>query len=147
MKNYGLLLARIARWMRDDAKLFVHIFVHRTLAYHFQVQDGRDWMSKYFFTGGTMPSKNLLLNFQDDLRIERQWWISGTHYERTANHWLAALDAAKDHVLPMLVDTYGARDAALWLQRWRMFYMAVAELFGYANGDEWGVGHYRFEKR
>jgi cyclopropane-fatty-acyl-phospholipid synthase len=147
MKNYGLLLAKIARWMRDSAKLFVHIFVHRTLAYHFQVEDGSDWMSKYFFTGGTMPSENLLLNFQDDLRVERQWWVSGTHYERTANHWLTALDAAKDRVMPMLVDTYGARDAAIWLQRWRMFYMAVAELFGYANGNEWGVGHYRFEKR
>ncbi|SEE97774.1 cyclopropane-fatty-acyl-phospholipid synthase [Burkholderia sp. WP9] len=147
MKNYGLLLAKIAGWMREDAKLFVHIFVHRTLAYHFQVQDGSDWMSKYFFTGGTMPSEALLLNFQDDLRMERQWWVSGTHYERTANHWLAALDAAHDRVMPMLVDTYGARDAAVWLQRWRMFYMAVAELFGYANGNEWGVGHYRFVKR
>ena len=147
MKNYGLLLAKIARWMRQDAKLFVHIFVHRTLAYHFQVEDGSDWMSKYFFTGGTMPSENLLLNFQDDLRVERQWWVSGTHYERTANHWLAALDAAKDHVMPMLVATYGAHDAVIWLQRWRMFYMAVAELFGFANGNEWGVGHYRFQKR
>jgi cyclopropane-fatty-acyl-phospholipid synthase len=147
MKNYGLLLGKISRWMRDEAKLFVHIFVHRTLAYHFQVQDGSDWMSKYFFTGGTMPSEALLLNFQDDLRMERQWWVSGTHYERTANQWLAALDAARDRVMPMLVDTYGARDAAVWLQRWRMFYMAVAELFGYANGNEWGVGHYRFVKR
>jgi cyclopropane-fatty-acyl-phospholipid synthase len=147
MKNYGLLLAKIARWMRADAKLFVHIFVHRTLAYHFEVRDGSDWMSKYFFTGGTMPSEALLLNFQDDLRMERQWWVSGTHYERTANHWLAALDAARDQVMPMLVDTYGVRDAAVWLQRWRMFYMAVAELFGYASGNEWGVGHYRFVKR
>jgi cyclopropane-fatty-acyl-phospholipid synthase len=143
MKNYGLLLARIARWMRDDAKLFVHIFAHRTLAYHFQVKDGSDWMSKYFFTGGTMPSNDLLLHFQDDLRMERQWWVSGTHYERTANQWLAALDAVKDRVMPMLVDTYGSHDAGIWLQRWRMFYMAVAELFGYANGNEWGVGHYR----
>ncbi|MFM0073468.1 cyclopropane-fatty-acyl-phospholipid synthase [Paraburkholderia sediminicola] len=147
MKNYGLLLAKISRWMRDDAKLFVHIFVHRTLAYHFQVQDGNDWMSKYFFTGGTMPSEALLLNFQDDLRMERQWWVNGTHYERTANHWLAALDAACDRVMPMLAHTYGARDAAVWFQRWRMFYMAVAELFGYVNGNEWGVGHYRFVKR
>jgi cyclopropane-fatty-acyl-phospholipid synthase len=73
--------------------------------------------------------------------------VSGTHYERTANHWLTALDAARDRVLPMLVDTYGARDAAVWLQRWRMFYMAVAELFGYADGNEWGVAHYRFVKR
>ncbi|QQC66559.1 SAM-dependent methyltransferase [Paraburkholderia ginsengisoli] len=147
MKNYGLLLAKIARSMRAGAKLFVHIFAHRTLAYHFEVRDGGDWMSKYFFTGGTMPSEALLLNFQDDLRMERQWWVSGGHYERTANHWLAALDGARDRVMPMLADTYGARDAAVWLQRWRMFYMAVAELFGYANGNEWGVGHYRFVKR
>ena len=147
MKNYSLLLAKIARWMRDDARLFVHIFVHRTLAYHFQVQDGSDWMSKYFFTGGTMPSEALLLNFQDDLRVTRQWWVSGTHYERTANQWLAALDAARDEVMPMLVDTYGVRDAPTWFQRWRMFYMAVAELFGFAGGNEWGVGHYLFETR
>lgn len=147
MKNYQLLLAKLSRWMRADAKLFVHMFAHRTLAYHFQVQDGSDWMSKYFFTGGTMPSQNLLLNFQDDLRVERQWRVNGTHYERTANQWLAALDAAHERVMPMLVHTYGTRDAAIWFQRWRMFYMAVAELFGYANGNEWGVAHYRFAKR
>jgi len=147
MKNYGLLLAKLARWMRDDAKLFVHMFVHRTLAYHFETRDGSDWMSKYFFTGGTMPSEALLLNFQDDLRINRQWWVSGTHYQRTANQWLVALDAARERVMPMLVQTYGARDAAIWLQRWRMFYMAVAELFGLGRGNEWGVGHYLFDKR
>ena len=147
MKNYGLLLAKIARWMRDDAKLFVHIFAHRTLAYHFQVQDGSDWMSKYFFTGGTMPSEALLLHFQDDLRVTRQWWVSGTQYERTANQWLVALDAARDEVVPLFVGTYGAREAAVWFQRWRMFYMAVAELFGFAGGNEWGVGHYLFETR
>jgi cyclopropane-fatty-acyl-phospholipid synthase len=147
MKNYGLLLQKIARWMRKDAKLFVHIFAHRILAYHFEAEDRSDWMSRYFFTGGTMPSENLLLNFQDHLRVERQWWISGTHYERTATQWLAALDAAKIRVMPILIDTYGAHNAAIWLQRWRMFYMAVAELFGFAGGNEWGVAHYRFEKR
>jgi cyclopropane-fatty-acyl-phospholipid synthase len=147
MKNYGLLLEKIARWMRKDAKLFVHIFAHRTLAYHFQSEDRSDWMSRYFFTGGTMPSEHLLLNFQDHIHIERQWWVSGTHYERTATQWLTALDGAKHRVMPLLIDTYGAHDAAIWLQRWRMFYMAVAELFGFANGNEWGVAHYRFQKR
>jgi cyclopropane-fatty-acyl-phospholipid synthase len=147
MKNYGLLLQKIAHWMRKDAKLFVHIFAHRTLAYHFEVEARSDWMSRYFFTGGTMPSENLLLYFQEHLRVERQWWISGTHYERTATQWLTALDAAKDRVMPILINTYGAHDAAIWLQRWRMFYMAVAELFGFAGGNEWGVAHYRFEKR
>jgi cyclopropane-fatty-acyl-phospholipid synthase len=147
MKNYDLLLAKIARWLNDDGKLFVHIFAHRTLAYHFETLDSSDWMSRYFFTGGTMPSAGLLLNFQKDLLVRRQWWINGTHYERTANQWLAALDAAREQAMPMLVEVYGERDAAVWFQRWRMFYMAVAELFGYAHGSEWGVGHYLFEKR
>ncbi|MDR5827327.1 class I SAM-dependent methyltransferase [Caballeronia sp. LP006] len=146
MKNYGLLLEKIARWLADDGKLFVHIFAHRTLAYHFSSRDSSDWMSRYFFTGGTMPSAALLLNFQDDLRVTRQWWVNGSHYARTADLWLAALDAARARVMPMLQNTYGD-DAALWLQRWRMFYMAVSELFGYASGSEWGVAHYLFEKR
>lgn len=147
MKHYGLLLAKIARWLRDDGKLFVHIFAHPTLAYDFAVRDGSDWMSRYFFTGGTMPSAALLLYFQDDLQIRQQWWVNGTHYRRTANHWLAGLDAARERVMPILAVTYGEADAALWFQRWRMFYMAVAELFGYANGSEWGVAHYLFDKR
>lgn len=147
MKNYRALLARIADWMTPDGKLFVHLFAHRTLAYHFEVQDAKDWMSKYFFTGGTMPSESLLLHFQNDLAVARHWWLNGTHYRRTANDWLARLDAAKTTVMPILTQTYGAADAARWYQRWRMFYMAVAELFGFEEGNEWGVAHYLFEKR
>lgn len=146
MKNYGLLLAKIARWLKDDGKLFVHIFVHKLLAYHFEVQGQSDWMSRYFFTGGTMPSENLLLNFQDDLRIESQWWVDGRHYEKTSNHWLAGMDARRDEILRVFQPAYGDQ-SAVWFQRWRMFYMAVAELFGYAQGNEWGVAHYRFAKR
>lgn len=147
MKNYGLLLARIARWLKPDGRLFVHIFAHKLLAYHFEVQGRSDWMSKYFFTGGTMPSENLLLNFQDDLRLQRQWWVSGTHYERTSNHWLAGMDAQKAAIMEAFRAAYGEDQAALWFQRWRMFYMAVAELFGYAGGNEWGVAHYLFAPR
>lgn len=147
MKNYGLLLEKLSRWLRPQGTLFVHIFVHKLLAYHFEDKDQTDWMSRYFFTGGTMPSENLLLNFQDHLKLQAQWWVSGQHYERTANHWLAQLDANRDAILPLFRDCYGQKDAAVWLQRWRMFYMAVAELFGYAGGDEWGVAHYRFERR
>ncbi len=146
MKNYGLLLAKISRWLSDGGKLFVHLFAHETLAYHFAAQDSGDWMSRYFFTGGTMPSASLLLHFQDDVRVACQWWIDGTHYARTANQWLAALDAARPRVMPMLRDVYGD-GTAVWFQRWHMFYMAVAELFGYARGGKWGAAHYLFEKR
>ncbi|MDD3764843.1 MAG: cyclopropane-fatty-acyl-phospholipid synthase [Nevskiales bacterium] len=143
MKNYGQLLAKIAGWMRPDARLFVHIFAHRSLAYHFQDADQSDWMSRYFFTGGTMPSEDLLAHFQDDLTLQQRWWVSGLHYERTANHWLAAMDEHKAQIMPVFRQTYGD-SAAVWFQRWRMFYMAVAELFGFGEGNEWGVGHYRF---
>lgn len=146
MKNYGALLAKIARWLHDEGRLFVHIFAHKLLAYHFEVQGQSDLMSQYFFTGGTMPSENLLLNFQDDLRIEQQWWVDGRHYEKTSNHWLAGMDAKRDEILRVFAPTYGDQ-SAIWFQRWRMFYMAVAELFGYGEGNEWGVAHYRFAKR
>jgi len=87
------------------------------------------------------------LHFQDDLRVERQWWLSGEHYARTAEHWLARLDAARGNLMPILAQAYGEAEVTLWFQRWRMFYMAVAELFGYGGGNEWGVSHYRFVKR
>lgn len=140
MKNYGALLSKIARWMQHDGKLFVHHFAHRRLAYHFASRDTSDWMSRHFFTGGTMPSADLLSRFDDDLVVERDWWVDGTHYARTANRWLASLDSAREIVMPVLHDIYRA-DARIAFQRWRMFYMAVSELFGYAAGREWGVSH------
>jgi cyclopropane-fatty-acyl-phospholipid synthase len=145
MKNYGLLLEKISRWLHSGGQLFVHIFVHKTLAYHFEVKDQSDWMTQYFFTGGTMPSENLLLEFQEHLKIQHHWWVSGQHYEKTSNHWLDGMDQNKAALMPILESCYG-KDAAIWFQRWRMFYMAVAEFFGYDQGNEWGVGHYLFQK-
>lgn len=147
MKNYGLLLNKISRWMKAESRLFVHIFVHKLLSYHFEDKAQDDWMTRYFFRGGTMPSENLLLHFQDDLKLVKNWWIGGQHYEKTANHWLERMDAHKAEIMPVFRSAYGDAGAAVWFQRWRMFYMAVAELFGYAGGNEWGVGHYLFEKR
>ena len=145
MRNYATLLAKVARWLAPGGRLFVHIFAHRALAYPFEVRDGSDWMSRYFFTGGLMPSHDLLGEFHDDLRLAQQWWVDGTHYERTANDWLAGMDAHRAEILAVFGPAYGA-DAARWFQRWRMFYMAVAELFGFQGGREWGVGHYLFDR-
>jgi len=144
MKNYQELMQRISRWLKPGGKLFVHIFVHRHLMYPFTTEGEYDWMGRYFFTGGLMPAESTLLYFQDDLTIEDQWRVSGTHYEKTSNAWLANMDANRQEIMQTLKETYGEEDAARWFNRWRMFFMAVAELFGYANGTEWMVAHYRF---
>jgi len=145
MRNYDALLARIAGWLRPGGKLFVHIFCHRTLMYPFQTEGEHDWMGRHFFTGGLMPSADTLLWFQRSLHVERRWLVDGRHYQRTAEHWLRNQDRARAALAPVMRAAYG--DAAkLWTQRWRMFWMACAELFGYAGGSEWMVAHYRFGK-
>ncbi len=145
MRNYEALLSRIGGWLRADGKLFVHIFCHRTLLYPFETDGADNWMGKHFFTGGLMPSADTLLWFQRSLRLEERWLVDGRHYQRTANHWLAQQDLHRDAVMPILQQAY-VDAAGLWFQRWRMFWMACAELFGYADGSEWMVAHYRFSK-
>lgn len=144
MRNYALLFERIRGWLEAGGKFFMHIFVHRAVPYAFEDRGADDWMSRYFFSGGMMPSTSLPLHFQRHLGLERQWTWSGRHYEKTANAWLANLDAHRERVLPILEATYGAGHATMWLQRWRMFFMACAELWGYREGREWFVSHYLF---
>ncbi|MET0288196.1 MAG: class I SAM-dependent methyltransferase [Pseudoxanthomonas sp.] len=146
MRNYQELLGRIAGWLVPGGKLFVHIFCHKELLYLFEAQGKDNWMGRHFFTGGLMPSADTLLQFQDALSIEERWLLPGTHYEKTANAWLANQDANHDKVMGVMRKTYGLADAGLWYQRWRMFWMACAELFGYSNGHEWMVAHYRFRR-
>ncbi|MFD0737774.1 SAM-dependent methyltransferase [Lysobacter koreensis] len=145
MRNYDTLLERIGGWLRVGGKLFVHIFCHRTALYPFETQGGDNWMGRHFFTGGLMPSADTLAWFQRALHLEQRWLVDGRHYERTANHWLQAQDRNRDVLMPILEQAYGSA-APLWFQRWRMFWMACAELFGYADGEQWMVAHYRFTR-
>lgn len=147
MRNYQELLRRVSTWLKPDGLLFVHIFAHPTLAYPYEVRSAKDWMTQYFFAGGVMPSQHLLMHFQQHMAIEDHWWVNGQHYEKTSNHWLDLMDANRDRIIELFSTAYGEADAKLWVQRWRMFYMAVAEFFGYDQGQEWGVGHYLFRPR
>ncbi len=146
MRNYERLLSRIAGWLAPGGTLFVHIFAHRRFAYPFEVKDADDWMARWFFSGGLMPSVGLLGHFQRDLGLIDEWQVDGRHYERTSNDWLANMDRNREAIRPLLAATYGAGEARRWWVRWRVFFMACAELFGFADGTEWLVSHYLFAK-
>jgi len=145
MRNYAALLQRISGWMRDDARLFIHIFCHRQYSYPYTTEGSGNWLGRHFFTGGMMPGESLLLDVQTHVRVTDQWRWDGTHYEKTANAWLTNLDASRDDLMPVLARHYGPSEAARWFGRWRMFFMACAELFGYRQGSEWRVAHYLLE--
>lgn len=146
LRNYPLMFSRLNRWLKPGARLFVHIFGHRTHAYLFEVEDARDWMAQYFFSGGTMPSQDLLLDCCAPLQPLQMWVINGQHYQRTCEAWLARMDAQADHIKSLLAETYGAENTTRWWAYWRLFFLACAELFGYGQGQEWQVYHYLFEK-
>ncbi len=146
MKNYQRLLANVARWLKPGGQLFVHIFTHLKYPYHFIARDQTDWMARYFFTGGQMPSHDLLMQFQDDLKLVSDWKVDGTHYQRTAEHWLEAMDRHQAEIRPLFAETYGANQVTKWWVYWRVFYMSCAELWGFRGGQEWIVSHYLFRK-
>lgn len=144
VRNYEALFARIANWLKPEGKLFVHIFSHKRFAYPFETEGPANWMGRYFFTGGLMPSHDLLLHFQRELLLEKQWRWNGQHYANTAHAWIRRMYRHKQHILPILSDVYGKEEVTRWWVRWKLFFMACEELFGYNNGEEWGVSHYRF---
>jgi cyclopropane-fatty-acyl-phospholipid synthase len=147
MRNYQRLMKLVADALKPDGKLFVHIFTHKTLAYKFEVKDETDWMSRYFFTGGIMPSDDLLFYFDDDLVKDQHWIVNGMHYSKTSEAWLENMDKHKPQIMPLFEKTYGKDQATKWWVYWRIFYMACAELWGFNNGNEWMVSHYLFTKK
>ena len=146
MRNWQSLLERISNWLKPEGKLFIHIFSHRRYAYAFSSEGDSNWMGRYFFTGGIMPSNDLLLYFQKDLLLEQHWVLSGVHYQRTADAWLQMMDSQKGEILQTFRETYG-KGADIWFQRWRMFFLATSEVWGFRGGNEWLISHYLFNNR
>ncbi len=146
LRNWPAAFERVAGWLQADGRFFLHVFVHGGAPYPFEDRDDSDWMSRHFFTGGMMPSDDLALRCQDHLRLRRHWRWDGTHYQRTAEAWLARMDARRDELAPLFRQTYGD-EADRWWSRWRLFFLAVSELFGHAHGQRWWVSHYLFEPR
>lgn len=146
LKNYGAILERIAGWLAPDGRLFVHIFCHRDLAYHYQSEGPDDWIARHFFTGGTMPAHDLLEAFPEHLQVLQKWRVPGTHYRDTCEAWLKRMDARRGEVGAVLARAYGPDQVTRWRVRWRVFFLACAELFAYGGGDEWFVGHYLLGK-
>jgi cyclopropane-fatty-acyl-phospholipid synthase len=147
MRNWPELFRRVATWLRPDGRFFMHVFAHRSMPYEFVERDASDWMSRYFFSGGMMPSDDLAEQFQAHLQLRERWRWDGHHYERTCNAWLDNMDAQRSSLWPLFEQTYGREHARQWWQRWRIFFMSCAELFGYDNAQQWWVSHYLFEPR
>lgn len=147
LRNWGELLARIRSWLLPDGRLFVHHFCHRRWPYLFEDRGPGDWMSRHFFTGGLMPSADIFKHFEDSLVTERQWSLNGTHYQKTARAWLARLDRHRHDCRRILAEVHGPAAAGRWLERWRVFFLACAELFGFRQGSEWLVSHSRLAPR
>jgi cyclopropane-fatty-acyl-phospholipid synthase len=145
MMNWRELMMRVRSWLTPDGRFFMHIFSHRSGAYLFDSSDKEDWIARHFFTGGVMPSHHLIRQYADLFEVEKEWRWSGTHYQRTALDWLANFDASRDEIEGILREVYG-NDTSLWMRRWRWFFLATAGLFGYADGSEWGISHFRMKK-
>ncbi|KAH9492635.1 hypothetical protein Btru_024126 [Bulinus truncatus] len=147
MKNYSALFRKVASWMKPNGLLFVQIFCHKHNPYAFDIKPGSDteWMAKNFFTGGTMPSSDLFLFFQNDISLVDWWAINGTHYAKTLEAWLAKMDASKAKVDDIFTQNYG-KDAVQQSFNWRLFFIFCSEVFKFKNGNEWHISHQLFKK-
>lgn len=146
MRNYQNLMQRISSWLKPGGTLFVHVFCHQTHSYPFETEGEHNWMGRYFFTGGLMPSFDLLAQFQDHLSLEESHKVNGMHYAKTSRAWLDNMKQNREPIFQIFEETYGRNQSKLWFERWKLFFMACEECFGYRNGQEWIVGHFLFKK-
>lgn len=147
LRNYEKFFSLVSKSMKKEAKFFIHIFTHKTTPYFFETEGEDNWMGKYFFSGGQMPSRDLFDQFDKDLRVEQKWDWNGQHYQKTLEAWLHKMDQNEEVIRELFAQAYGQHQVETWINRWRVFYMACAELFGYNKGEEWGVTHYLMSRK
>ena len=145
-KNSKKLLDSIDSWLNPKGCFFMHDFAHKNNPYYFDKDQNNAWMAKYFFTGGMMPNHNLFRDLESNLNYQKSWMLSGTHYEKTSNAWLNKMDHNREKILTLFKENSDIKTAKRNFHFWRLFFIACAEIFGYANGSEWCVSHHLFNK-
>ena len=144
LRNYKLILNSLNHALKSDGKLFIHIFCHKKLTYLYEVKNNLDWMTKYFFQGGIMPSKDIFQYFEGELEMINQWDINGNHYSKTCKAWLNNHYKNKKKILDIFEKHYD--EPKIWFNRWRIFFLSCEAFFALNNGKEYFVGHYLFKK-
>ena len=144
LRNYKLILNYLNHALKPDGKLFIHIFCHKKLTYLYEMKNNFDWMTKYFFQGGIMPSKDIFQYFEDELEIINQWDINGNHYSKTCKAWLNNHYKNKKKILDIFEKHYD--EPKIWFNRWRIFFLSCEAFFALNNGREYFVAHYLFKK-
>ncbi len=144
LRNYKLILNSLHHALKLDGKLFIHIFCHKKLTYLYDMKNNLDWMTKYFFQGGIMPSKDIFQYFEGELEIINQWEINGNHYSKTCKAWLNNHYKNKKKILNIFEKHYD--EPKIWFNRWRIFFLSCEAFFALNNGREYFVSHYLFKK-
>ena len=144
VRNHRAVFERARGWLDPDGAFFVQVFAHRFLEYPFESEGPGSWMARTFFTGGLMPSPHWMVEAaRTQFDLAGKWWLDGMHYSRTLEAWLDLLDSRIAEVRQVLRPVYGD-DLEIWIQRWRMFFMACSQMFRYRSSSEWGVSHLLF---
>ena len=144
IRNYKLVLSALKHLLNNNGKLFIHIFCNKTIAYLYEVKHELDWMTKFFFLGGIMPSKDIFNYFTDDLVIKKQWDVEGIHYSNTSKAWLKNHCKNKKEIIEIFSVHYD--DPIVWFYRWKVFFLTCEVFFAINDGREYFVSHYLFEK-
>ena len=144
LRNYKLILNSLNSLLKPDGRLFVHIFCHKELTYFYEIKNSYDWMTKYFFEGGIMPSQDIFKYFDDELEVINQWDVNGNHYAKTCKAWLNNHYKNKDKILDIFDKHYDK--PRIWFNRWRIFFLSCEAFFAINNGREYFVSHYLLKK-